>query len=350
MERSNTLVVLLYDPEPFLVSSTLGKLGVLHHALQTATSLGSAVTAVSATDLISHQGLSHTGSQKSTTPSATNCATQPIDLREHVEVPRSKDGPSTISTRGKTPRSSSRLSQGLHLLLPLEFPTRLFRLSCLSPTPAPFPTLGLAMCGTNALLVLSTAPTATTVPMADVRLPLSLLFNHVVDVLTTGQVAAAVTGRLQLVLPVAVIMVVSLFLSLTVTVEVAETGATVVTEDLAVTEGAVETEGTAETEEAAVMEAMAVTAVTEDLVETEDLAVTEGTVVTVAMVETEVMAAMDLEARTVETVTKGAILPSSSTRLLKLGAEASCRYSSRFPLPSLFYRLGTGGTYSRIRG
>jgi hypothetical protein len=62
MERSNTLVVLLSDLEPFLVSSTSDKLGVLHHALRTATLLAFAVTAVSATVLISHRGLSHTGS------------------------------------------------------------------------------------------------------------------------------------------------------------------------------------------------------------------------------------------------------------------------------------------------
>jgi hypothetical protein len=61
MERFNTLVVLLLDPEPFLASLTLGKLGVLHHALQTATSLDFAVIAVSATVLISHRDLSPTG-------------------------------------------------------------------------------------------------------------------------------------------------------------------------------------------------------------------------------------------------------------------------------------------------
>jgi hypothetical protein len=168
------------------------------------------------------------------------------------------------------------------------------------------------MCGTNAHPVLSTALTATSVPTADARLSISLLFSHAAGVLTTVPVAVAVTGRLRLVLLVAAIMVVSLFLFLTVTVGM---GVTV------------------EMEEAAAI-ARLVTAETEDPVAMVEMVATEAMV---EMVATAVTGEME------EMATEAAILLSSSTRLLRPWAEASCRYSSRFPLPSLFYRLGNWG-------
>lgn len=160
---SNTSAVWPSGLEPFLDSSTWARRDVLQPAHRTGISSDFVEIAVYATGLTFPIALSPTVSSRLTMLSVLNGAIQPTSPRGHVEAPQCKDGPSTIYTRETMLRLFMRTSRALRQL-PCPVPI-LSRLADPSP----------ATSGMNAHPMLSTALTATSVPVGTVILSTSPL-------------------------------------------------------------------------------------------------------------------------------------------------------------------------------